>query len=292
MGLLGSFIGGRPEQVPFVPVDTQASQLKTVTGNTAIIPQSIAQANALNLGNFDNIDRMLAQASGGVYSKLRDKALANTMDLLNGGDITDVLRGTAASNLTRGVAGTGFGRTTALQNSVTATQANKAAGFSSLERWLAGTNQIYQPISTGAMFARNSIGAEFGVQQDTQERNAKFQADYVESMWKFYDSPGQRFSRFEDEVEQIMGSLVGMAGGMGGGGGMCWVARSCFGENNPKWLLFRHWLLTQAPTWFVKLYRKFGERFAAWISDKPMVKNLIRGWMESRIATLKGAIHV
>ena len=75
MGLLGSFIGGRPEQVPFVPVDTQASQLKTVTGNTAIIPQSIAQANALNLGNFDNIDRMLAQASGGVYSKLRDKAL-------------------------------------------------------------------------------------------------------------------------------------------------------------------------------------------------------------------------
>jgi hypothetical protein len=67
---------------------------------------------------------------------------------------------------------------------------------------------------------------------------------------------------------------------------VCWVAREVYGEFNPMWLVFREWLYTKAPKWFLKLYEKYGERFADWISDKPRIKNLIRKWMDSRIKSL------
>jgi len=84
----------------------------------------------------------------------------------------------------------------------------------------------------------------------------------------------------------------GLAGGAGAAGGFrklfggCWVAREVYGDFNPMWLAFREWLYTKAPKWFVKLYEKYGERFAEWISDKPRIKNLIRKWMDSRIKSL------
>jgi len=63
----------------------------------------------------------------------------------------------------------------------------------------------------------------------------------------------------------------------------CWVAREVYGVDNPKWLLFRDWLLNQAPAWFRDLYLKHGEQFAAFISNKPLLKSLIRTWMDNRI---------
>ena len=62
--------------------------------------------------------------------------------------------------------------------------------------------------------------------------------------------------------------------------GLCWVARAVYGESNPKWLIFREWLLTLAPKWLLKLYIRFGERFASFIKDKPKIKNIIRHYMD------------
>jgi hypothetical protein len=76
-------------------------------------------------------------------------------------------------------------------------------------------------------------------------------------------------------------------GGMGGGGmgmGMCWVAREVYGPANPRWLIFRGWLLSEAPTWLVDLYATHGEDFAAWIHDKPIVKAVLRFLMDCAIA--------
>lgn len=209
MALLAEFFGGKPRVPDYVPVNAQQVQQQTLTGNTAAIPETIAQTNALNAAQFSAVDKMLAQASGGVYSKLRDKALANTLDLLNGGDITDVLRGTAAQNLARGVAGTGFGQTTALQNSVSAVQANQARGFDSLQKWLAGVNATYQPVSVGAMFARNTYDLPTALNQAVEERNAKFQRDYVKNQWDWYGSFGQQMTRFEDSLIQLAGDIAG-----------------------------------------------------------------------------------
>ena len=63
----------------------------------------------------------------------------------------------------------------------------------------------------------------------------------------------------------------------------CWVAREVYGETNPRWMMFREWLVMKSPSWFKKLYFKHGEGFAAWLKNKPRIKNLIRKWMDSRI---------
>jgi hypothetical protein len=64
----------------------------------------------------------------------------------------------------------------------------------------------------------------------------------------------------------------------------CWVAREVYGDQNPKWLLFRAWLLTEAPTWLRDLYAAHGEQFAAWIHDKPLVKTVVKCLMDRAIA--------
>ncbi len=129
------------------------------------------------------------------------------------------------------------------------------------------------------MFARNTVSPEFGIQHAVEERDAKFQRDYVANQWDWYDSFGQKWARFEDTVVQLAGTIAKAAA--------CWVAREVFGENDPRWMLFRHWMLHVGPVWFRVLYLKHGEKFAKWIHNKPLLKSIIRVWMESRIATLE-----
>ena len=87
------------------------------------------------------------------------------------------------------------------------------------------------------------------------------------------------------------GALWGALGSIGGSaikaGMFCWVARAVYGADNPKWILFRHWMLFFSPFWLRAIYLKFGERFANWIEDKPRLKDRIRKWMDSKI--IKGA---
>ena len=85
---------------------------------------------------------------------------------------------------------------------------------------------------------------------------------------------------------QMVGAGLGAAATIGAAAMMCWVAREVYTPENPRWLTFRYWLLNKAPRWFFNLYARYGERFAAFISNKPTIKNLIRRWMDSRIATI------
>jgi hypothetical protein len=85
------------------------------------------------------------------------------------------------------------------------------------------------------------------------------------------------------------GGGMGMGGGGMGGGGFCWVAREVYGDDNPRWLLFRAWLKTEAPTWLHDLYASRGEAFAAWIKDKPAAKAVVRALMDTAIAGSEGS---
>ena len=77
---------------------------------------------------------------------------------------------------------------------------------------------------------------------------------------------------------------AGIFSGIGSAiGGFCWVAREVYGVHNPAWVAFRYWMFTDSPIWFFKLYIKYGERFANFISDKPRIKARIRKWMDSKI---------
>ncbi|MEY3206599.1 MAG: hypothetical protein RLZZ21_2930, partial [Planctomycetota bacterium] len=73
---------------------------------------------------------------------------------------------------------------------------------------------------------------------------------------------------------------VGGAGGLGAGG-LCWVAREVYGVHDLRWIVFRSWLTTEAPTWLHDLYAAHGPAFADWIHDKPGVKAALRIAMDA-----------
>jgi hypothetical protein len=56
----------------------------------------------------------------------------------------------------------------------------------------------------------------------------------------------------------------------------CWVARACFGENDPRWKQFRLWLLNFAPGSLRRLYLRKGERFAAYLGSRPVLRLAVR----------------
>jgi len=90
---------------------------------------------------------------------------------------------------------------------------------------------------------------------------------------------------------QAMGGGMGMGGGGmgmggmgGGGGGFCWVAREVYGEKDPRWVAFRHWLVADAPEWLQEAYAAYGESFADWLHDKPVAKWGVRQAMDVAVA--------
>ena len=88
-------------------------------------------------------------------------------------------------------------------------------------------------------------------------------------------------------IGSIAGGMIagpaGAAVGGAAGGAACWVAREVYGIESGKWLQFREWMLDDSPSWFRKLYLKYGERFAKFISNKPRIKSIIRNWMNTKI---------
>jgi len=63
----------------------------------------------------------------------------------------------------------------------------------------------------------------------------------------------------------------------------CWVARAVYGQDNPGWMRFRTWMLTESPAWFRALYLRHGRSFARWVSPRPRVRAALRHWMDSVI---------
>ncbi len=87
---------------------------------------------------------------------------------------------------------------------------------------------------------------------------------------------------------QIIGGVLGSASKIGGGM-LCWVAREVFGADNPKWMLFREWMLHRAPDQLRELYERNGERLAAKLREMPSLKPAIRAFMEEKIGELQAA---
>ena len=82
----------------------------------------------------------------------------------------------------------------------------------------------------------------------------------------------------------MMGAGIGAIGQIGAAAiPFCWVAREVYGADNPRWLMFREWMLNDSPSWLFKLYTKFGERFAKWLKGNGWLKPAIRKFMDSKI---------
>ncbi len=90
---------------------------------------------------------------------------------------------------------------------------------------------------------------------------------------------------------QAVGGLVGTVLGAGiqhGFGNLfCWVAREVYGKGDPRWFIFRTWMKYDAPVWLQKLYKKHGQAYANFISDKPILKFFTKKLMDGIIEKKK-----
>ena len=129
---------------------------------------------------------------------------------------------------------------------------------------------------------------------DTGQSITRSRADFMSSRGASSDSDGSAigYSGPEGDASGAYGGSSSSGTGSTGVAGpaspssvspWCWVARKVYGEDNPKWKLFRAWLFTQAPKWLYKAYGKYGERFAEWLDGKPILQKIIRKWMDKRI---------
>jgi len=83
----------------------------------------------------------------------------------------------------------------------------------------------------------------------------------------------------------ILQGVGGIAQGVGSAGGIgaffCWVASEIFGGwNHPKTCATRLYIDKLAPKWFKSLYIKHGKTIANYISNKPLLKLLLRPLFE------------
>ena len=67
-----------------------------------------------------------------------------------------------------------------------------------------------------------------------------------------------------------------------GANALCWVAREVYGEDDPKWLQFREWVIGYSPNWFYKAYSKYGENVAKVVAKVPALKLVIRPFMDAK----------
>ncbi len=68
-----------------------------------------------------------------------------------------------------------------------------------------------------------------------------------------------------------------------GNGAECWVARAAFGANDIRWLIFRGWLLDDAPAWFRALYLRHGAAVGAWLTGRDGARHVVRRLMAPAI---------
>jgi hypothetical protein len=142
------------------------------------------------------------------------------------------------------------------------------------------------------VFGQAGYGLDSGPQYLNPEAGLGYISNMAANQANMYAAnvaaDASRSSGLMSGLGALGGGLLSGAGAAasGGGtlfGGFCWVAREVYGPTNPAWMQFREWMFTESPQWFFELYRKYGERFASWISDKPRLKGIIRKWMDSKI---------
>lgn len=146
-----------------------------------------------------------------------------------------------------------------------------------------------QPILQGAANSAQQMGYNMGQAAGPQLFNPESQTG-MGSIYGAYNAQmnlagaqAQANASKSAGKSSMTGSIIG--GALGAIGGIfCWVAREVYGSENPKWLEFRRWILTNSSPELLDAYIEHGEEFAKFISDKPKLKQLVKAWMDSKIS--------
>lgn len=147
------------------------------------------------------------------------------------------------------------------------------------------TGNLFSPIASLMSSTFNPLGAYpadvYGTNVNAQLARDIAQKNYEAAIRSAELSGAAQKSA---ATTSIFGDLLGALPGLIK---LCWIAREVYGEDNPKWMLFREWMFTRSPQWFFSFYLKHGERIAAWLKRNPWAKAPIRIWMDSRIRSLE-----
>ncbi len=238
--------------------------------------QNTMYGQALSSGNFANAaaNQEFAQNQGqaGFYNQTQNQAFGQ--GATNAGLNNQAQNDTFNQNLAAGQFGNSA-ISNQLQNALATGTYNQGLYQQNLGNQITGRNQNINE----AMAYLN--GAPISPSQPTFQPIA--QSTAAQAAPDLIGLAGSNYANQLKSSSSGLGSIFGAAGQIGSAAIMCWVAREVYGETNPEWLAFREWMLNLAPKWLLRAYLKHGERFAAWIHDKPLLKKMIRAWMSARI---------
>ena len=296
MAVLGSLIKGalggygkKPDVPEYVPVDPAAEQAAAISGNLAALPSAQRLASQTNAFNLEQLQKMLKSAIPG-YEQIQGQQSAVVQSMLRGElpkEVQNAIQNAAAA---RAIGG-GFGGTPAhagmeLRNLNIESLKYVQQGLDSATRWMAATASMVMPqmMNVTSMF----LSPAQRIQHAVNERNAAFNVQWTRNQIEAMPDPfkaalGDAFVQDEYEMMKLVGAAAGAAAG-------CWVAREVYGEVDVRWKLFRHWLLGMAPGWFRSLYLRYGQQFAGWLANKPLLKRIVRRWMDPKVELSYGRI--
>jgi hypothetical protein len=174
-----------------------------------------------------------------------------------------------------------------------AEQFNISNLFNLLQTGLSGQSSLQ-----GQRIAQQgNLGARLaGLRSITGSSTGQFSGTTSSQGQTTVSAPNPFLSEFQKSLGNSLGSGsfgsspfgssgAGAAGGASGGGGAaaagCWVAAEIFGGwDEPKTCAARHYVNNLAPKWFKKFYLRHGETIAEFISNKPILKAMLKPMFE------------
>ena len=78
-------------------------------------------------------------------------------------------------------------------------------------------------------------------------------------------------------------ALIGAAAKIGAALIACHTAQEVYGTKTNDWIKFRWWMYHQSPKWFKKSYMKYSRPFSKFIQNKPILKKVIKIFMDRQI---------
>jgi len=181
-----------------------------------------------------------------------------------------------------------------IANRLQAQMSNQQAGLQGAQQRMGAAGQLGDLSNVGFNFGQQ-IGATQS--QEGQRQQAMNQALIDAAKGQFGGFTGAPQDALSTYLAALGGSQTGqqtqtqtstrkpglfdyLTAGAGILGGLCWVAREVYGEEDGRWVQFRTWLLNDAPKWLLNLYAKHGEWFAGIVRKAPILKRALRPLMD------------
>ena len=143
--------------------------------------------------------------------------------------------------------------------------------------------------------AYNNLWSYFGDSMEWAWESAENQLDRVTDLAVAeLDAAARKEIAGEQSSSAAGGAIGGMIGTLGSAfitAKLCWVAREVYGKGDPRWFVFRMWIKYDAPKWLHKLYLTHGEKYAMFISNKPLLKWATKQLMDLVVKRKRRKVH-